>query len=287
MITTIKRDTSQEKGRVKNKQGNVFLERIPAHVYRELIDLFSKQYHFQNGLENGGRMRIANYFVGISRSLSNSFVEFIETMCQGLREDKFPQMPTPKGFTSHPQNMLPTEWGTGFSLGSFDMAVTESGLQNIEFQAVPTYPISAARLNQCLANHLKREEVSTFADSPYTNWEDLRNLYTKIIAGTETHGVVLVDRKLAGQKTSFEFYATQEALKVPLDIVDMEHIFEEKGELFYTKAPYHDTPIKITRFYNRILLAEALFEEDYPDDTHTWKFRFDKPYQSLSVPKIG
>ena len=60
----------------------------------------------------------------------------------------------------------------------------------------------------------------------------------------------------------------------------MEDVFEKDNELFYTN-PTLKTPKKITRFYNRILLIEALYEDNYPNNNQMWKFRFDHNYESL------
>ncbi len=267
--------------RVQSKQGDVFLERIPDNVYQQMVALFADQYHFKNGTENGGRMRLANYYVGISRSIATSFIQFIEEIKQGIPEGKYPGFPVPEGFNTHTSNMLQTEVKGGWSFDSFDMAVTEEGLQNIEFQAVPTYPISAAKLNQCLLHHLPCENAFIFADDPATSWEDFTDLYHNIISDNCTEGVVITDRLLKQQKTNFEFYATQKELHSPIAIVDMEDIFESDNELFYSNPSTSGDPIKITRLYNRILLSEALFEDNYPQDAKTWRFRFDTPYTSL------
>jgi len=253
---------------------DIFLERIPDDVYQKMVDLFSKQYHFKNG----ERMRIANYFVGISEEVSTQFNQFIEGITQKIIDNKYPQLPVPKGFKPSPDNLLSTELNGNFSFASFDMAVIEGGLQNIEFQAVATYPISAAKLNQALLSNLSSSDAYIFADNPSTSWEDFIGMYKHIIAGEETEGIVLTDRQLSQQKTNFEFYATQRELKTPIDIVDMKDIYEKEGTLFYTK---NQQSIKINRLYNRILLAEALFEDNYPNNTRTWKFRFDKNYQAL------
>lgn len=257
---------------------DVFLARIPEEAYQQMVDTFSERYHFKNGLENGGRMRIANYFVGISRDVANVFVQFIEETIKGIVENKYPPFPTPEGFETHADNLIPTELNGYFSLASFDMAVIENGLQNIEFQAVPTYPVSAAKLNQILLNHLALSNAHIFADSSSTTWDDFIKIYENIIAANQTSGVVLTDRLLKQQKTSFEFYATQQELNTPIDIVDMEDIFEKEGSLFYSKK---GKQLRINRLYNRILLSEALFEDNYPHNTEMWKFRFDKNYKSL------
>ncbi|MFK7947237.1 MAG: hypothetical protein AB8G11_06600 [Saprospiraceae bacterium] len=253
---------------------DVFIKRIPNQAYKEMIDVFSEQYHFNNG----ERMRIANYYVGISQRLANIFNEFIEEINQGIVEKKYPQLPTPEGFEPHSDNLLPAEQNGLFTFASFDMAVMENSLQNIEFQAVSTYPVSAAKLNQILLQHLQEEDAYIFADNPTTTWKDFTEMYEEIIADNQTEGIVLTDRLLKQQKTSFEFYATQKELNTSIEIVDMEDIEERDNRLFYTK---NGKSQKINRLYNRILLAEALFEDNYPNNTKTWKFRFDKSYKEL------
>lgn len=256
-----------------NKEG-VFLERIPEHVYQEIVELFSDEYHFKNG----ERMRIANYFVGMDRDVSDSFVQFIEEVTEAVLDDKYPRLAMPEGFQPHSENMLKTELDGNFSFASFDMAVTEGDLQNIEFQAVATYPMSAAKLNQSLLESLPLDDAYIFADDPNTAWGDFIDQYQNIVAGGEAEGVVLTDRLINKQKTNFEFYATQKEIPLPIEIVDMEEIFEEDGNLYHSK---NQQPTKINRLYNRILLAEALFEDNYPHNDEVWKFRFDKKYDAL------
>jgi len=260
---------------IKNEKitEEVFLKRIPEEAYQKMIDLFAHKYHFQNG----ERMRIANYFVGISRNLSDTFVDFINETTNNILENKYPQIVAPEGFEAHKENLLSTELNGNFSFASFDMAVAENTLQNIEFQAIATYPVSAAKLNQILLDSLQAENAYIFADSPATNWNDFAALYEKIIANEE-EGIVITDRHLKEQKTNFEFYATQTELDLSMDMVDMKDIFEKEDTLFYSKGK---KTIKINRLYNRVLVQEALFEDNYPQNTAMWKFRFDKKYEAL------
>ncbi|WBX73225.1 hypothetical protein PG913_10195 [Tenacibaculum pacificus] len=258
------------------KDNDILLEKIPDHIYNNMINIFADKYHFKNGEQ----MRISNYFVKISRSLSDNFVQFIDEVTNQLNDNKYPKIPTPNGFKPHSENLLNEELNNGFSLGSFDMAVSNNGLENIEFQSVATYPISAAKLNQHLLDNLNLENAFIFADNPKTNWDDFIEMYNTLITGNQKDGIVLVDRKIKEQKTNFEFFATQKELKNPIEIVDMEDIYEDKETLFY-KNNSEKNPVKINRFYNRILLAEALFEDNYPENNNKWKFRFDKKYKSL------
>ncbi len=252
----------------------IFLKRIPDPIYKKMVEVFANQYHF----ENGDRMRIANYYVEISQEISNNFIQFIEEITQSIVENNVPELPAPEGFAPCAENLLPTELNGNFSLASFDMAVTEHTLQNIEFQAISTYPISTAKLNKILLDNLSLSNAYIFADKPSTTWEDFIQLYDNIIGGGETEGLIITDRYVASQKTNFEFYATQQELNIPIDIVDMADIVEKEGTLYYSKE---EQSIKINRFYNRILLSEALFEDNYPQNNALWKFRFDKKYDSL------
>lgn len=259
------------------KQRDVFLEKIPATIYQNAIKVFADQYHFKNG----EKMRLANYYIGISRSLCDRFVQFIEEVKQGVAQKKYPACIIPDGFKPHKESLLATESGADVSFASYDMAVTETGLQSIEFQAIATYPVSAAKFNKCLLDGLKDDNAYIFADDPSTTWNDFIDLYSTIIAEDLTDGVVITDRFLAQQKTNFEFYATQKELNTCIEMVDMQHIFEKDEALFYQQPGSSQGPIKIQRLYNRILLAEALFEDHYPQDSNTWNFRFDKYYKQL------
>mgnify|MGYP001794703023 FL=1 len=260
-----------------NKRQDIYLKKIPDQLYQDIVDLFAQEYH----LKNGEKMRLANYYVGMSRSLANQFVQFIEEVKQGLTEEKHPNLAIPDGFQPHEGNLLSTEIGTDVSFASYDMAVTETGLQNIEFQAVATYPISAARLNRCILDSLTETNVHIFADSPSTTWDDFIQFYTRIIAGNAPDGIIITDRLVEQQKTNFEFYATQKELPAPIDIVDMKHLFEKDEALFYKLPQKTQAPVRVKRLYNRILLAEALFDDHYPQDSSTWNFRFDKHYDQL------
>ncbi len=273
--------TSNNQTQVQNKSmkwsgEDVFLKRIPDDIYNSLVDKFRTDYNFQNG----ERMRISNYYVGISRELSNIYMDFIHKMLEGINNHKYPIMSAPEGFKPQSDNLLQTELKGGFTLGSFDMAVTSNGLQNIEFQAIATYPISAAIMNKHLLDHMDIKDAFIFADSPETSWADFLNIYKNIIGGNASYGVVLTDRNIKKQKTNFEFFATKKEIDIPLEIVDLEDIFERDGGLYYHVSPDRP-PIKITRLYNRILLAEALFEDNYPQDSKMWNFRYDHKYDGL------
>jgi hypothetical protein len=265
-------------------QQDVFLQRIPDAVYQQIVDTFSRQYHFRNGLENGGRMRIANYFVGISASLARSFNQFITSIERQATNNRLPVFQTPNGFAPQKENLVSTEQGGGFSMGSFDMAVTDQGLRNIESQAVATYPVSSALLNRSLLQLLPDlDKAFLFADGPHKSWDDFQQIYQNMLGGEQGERVVLTDRRVQEQKTNFEFYATQKELGIPVDIVDMESFFEQDNGLYYRDSLRHGKPVRITRLYNRVILADALFLENYPEGSQAWNFRFDKEYNGLKL----
>ena len=76
----------------------IFLQRIPDEVYTEAVNLLSNEYHFLNGTENGGRMRLANYFVGISQLLADEFIIFINNLIAQTINNDFPEITLPEGF---------------------------------------------------------------------------------------------------------------------------------------------------------------------------------------------
>ncbi|MCI5120979.1 MAG: hypothetical protein D3908_07300, partial [Candidatus Electrothrix sp. AUS4] len=251
----------------------------PDAVYQEMVETFTRKYHFLNGLENGGKMRLANYFVGISASLARSFNQFIATIEQEAAGDRLPPFEPPQGFAPQEENLLPTERGGGFSMGSFDMAVTDDGLRNIETQAVATYPISAALLSRMLLQYVPGlEKAFLFADGPQVGWDDFLEIYRKILGGEQGDPVVLTDRRVQEQKTNFEFYATQKELGLAVDIVDAEDFYEQDRGLYYRDAS--GEPVQIRRLYSRINLPDALFLEQYPEGS-SWQFRFDTAYEDL------
>ncbi|MFC5047229.1 hypothetical protein ACFSTE_08100 [Aquimarina hainanensis] len=277
----IKTEQLNEIQKTEHPNQDIFLQRIPEEVYTEMVTNFSKDYQFSNGEENGGNMRIANYFVGISRKLANDFVSFIREMQHKLTEGRFPQHQLPPGFKPVPRNLLAQEKnGNGFSFGSFDLAVSDIGLHNIEFQAVATYPISAARLNRFLAQKIENPDISIFADSASTTWEEFKKIYQRILGGRHQEEVYLTDINLHSQKTNFEFFATQKELDISVKLADRNDIFESENRLYH-QTPGSSSPSSIHRLYNRILLSDAIFDQHYPVDEESWKFRFDCRYDHL------
>ncbi len=253
-----------------NINEGIKLKRIPELTYQKILNYFEKRYHFKNGEE----MQLGNYYVEIDKRISDSFVLFIK---QVLNQE-YPELFSIEGFKPSEETLIDIERGKGFSFGSFDMAVTEKGLQNIEFQAVATYPISAARMNTILLDAISDSNAFVFAENMNTKWNDFIKLYSQVFQVDGTNKVVLVDREVEKQKTKFEFFATKEELNVPVNIVDVRDIIENNNSLCYKHG---NDFVKINAFYNRVLITEALYKDNYPTNLDRWKFRFDKKYNGL------
>ena len=257
---------------------SVFLKRIPDITYQKAVDYMANEYHFINGIENEGRMRLANYYVGIKKKLADQFVEFIHEVVDQIKNNKFPKAYLPKGFDNQVETLTDYEANGGFSFGSFDMAVTSNGLQVVEFQSIATYPFAAVKLNSFLREELKLSNAYIFANNKEVIWEDFKGIYQNIMGGENGDPVVLIDRNIKQQKTNFEFHATQKELGLSVKIVDVENVFEKGQELFFKTT---NEPIrKIQRFYNRILPNEAIYDDLYPNGAK-WSFRYDKSYKDL------
>ncbi len=254
--------------------GQCFIRKIPDATYLALVAEFEKLYHFQNG----DRMQIANYYVGVKKSLVRPFVDFIHQVYAHSMQGVFPSYPSLTGFDALPETLNTVENNGGFTFGSFDMAVSAQGLRNIEFQAVATYPISAAKMSQLLIQKLN-SNATTFVEEPELTWNDFIGIYKNIIQGDTSSETVIVDIEALHQKTNFEFYATQHELGGKISIVDASTIFENNNKLYYTT----DTAVQakqLHRFYNRILIADALYAKGYPASDF-WKFRFDRAYEEV------
>ncbi|SED07020.1 hypothetical protein SAMN04489761_4174 [Tenacibaculum sp. MAR_2009_124] len=265
--TSIKEKVFSEKININE---GVKLERISEATYHRILKYFESEYKFKNGEE----MQIGNYYVKLDKRISDSFVLFIEEV---LRE-KYPSISAIPGFMPSKETLSDTEKNEGFTFGSFDMAVTEMGLRNIEFQAVATYPISAAKMNTMVLDSISDSNTFAFADNANTNWDKFIEVYNEIFQVNEKDQVVLVDREVEKQKTKFEFFATKKELNVPIRIVDVKDVFENNNSLYYREE---NSTVKINAFYNRVLITEALYQDNYPEDLGRWKFRFDKKYKDL------
>ncbi|CAM1373492.1 hypothetical protein [Tenacibaculum xiamenense] len=248
----------------------VKLERIPEKTYERILNYFESKYHFKNG----EKMQLGNYYVKLDKRFSDSFVAFIKEVLKG----KYENISSIEGFKPSIETLIDIEAKGDFTFGSFDMAVTEKGLQNIEFQAVATYPISAAKMNTMVLNSISDSNAFVFAENMNTNWDDFIKFYNKIFQVEGSQEVVLVDREIDKQKTKFEFFATQKELNVPVKIVDIKEILENNDSLYYKNR---NDFVKIKALYNRVLITEALYKDNYPEDSDSWKFRFDKKYNDL------
>lgn len=266
---------------MKQNQQHIFIQRIPDTVYSKIVDVLHKKYHFSNGLEQGGRMRLCNYFVGISRATAHQFIAFIDYSLKKYQDHTFPKIDLPLGFNSHHQTLNRYEKTGAFSFGSYDMAVTENGLRHIESQAIATYPITAAKVNYLLQDQLNLNGASIFVDKKEKDWAYFKNLYNTIFTEGENKNITLTDRNIHTQKTNFEFFATQKELDLSLDMVDTYDIFEKNQQLYYRSVAGKIE--KIRRLYNRVLPSEAIAEDGYPNTTTSkWHFRYDRPYQDLT-----
>ena len=261
-----------------NGECDVFIQPIPRDIYQEAVNFLCSEYRFLNGVENAGRCRLANYFVGIKSSLANQFVDFINEIIGLDQNGKFPKVTLPEGFDSHKKTITAFEANGGFSFGSFDMAVTERGLKNIEFQAIATYPFTSSRLNLFIQEQLRKKDSYIFADSKHTSWNDFLEIYRTILCGANRENIVLIDRSISHQKTSFEFYATQKELGLPVEIVDIKDITEKNQRLFFKKSSNKEQGVH--RIYNRILPSEAIYDDDYPN-SKKWQLRYDQSYKDL------
>lgn len=257
---------------------NVFLKRIPDAVYHQIADTLHTDYHFLNGAEQGGRMRLANYYVGIRRGLADLFVDFIQQVVDLYKHQQLPEVDLPAGFAPVPANMTEDETNGGFSLGSFDMAVTENALQSIEFQAIATYPFTAARLNWLVQQALQLTEANIFVNHNDNNWDAFVDFYQTIFAAKSDDPIILTDRKLKGQKTSFEFYATQKELGLPVQLIDVTELYTKDNRLFFDN---NEIPQQVHRLYNRVLPSEAIYDDAYPDRSE-WRFRYDVAHEGLT-----
>ena len=258
----------------------IFLQRISDKIYGEAVNFLSNEYNFLNGADNGGRMRLANYFVGISESLSDEFIAFIDNVVSQTKNNNFPKINLPEGFSSQDENLTDFEKTNKFSFGSFDMAVTENGLQSIEFQAIATYPFTAAKLNQFIKSKLNLSNTYIFANNKRETWDDFISIYKMILGGKYKNPMVLIDSNLHNTKTNCEFSAMQKELGISLDIVDFDYIFEQNEMLFYQTATNENK--KLERLYNRVLPSEAIYEDHYPSSLK-WGFRYDQLYQDLKL----
>ena len=266
---------------VSNRREDMFLERIPEDLYEDLIRTLTVRYGFVNGPQNGGRMRLAEYFLGIAKSTAGEFFQFVQDTIYEAMAHRLPGAVLPDGFALPAASLLPLEEQGGFSFGCFDAALTEKGLQLIEAQGLPTYHLTAAFISSFLRRKLAALECSVFVNAPEVEWSDFLELKREIIAFGAPGGIVLADRELGAQKTGFDFNATQRELDIGLDIIDSRLIFERDGRLFYRVHETDSEAKQLHRLYSRVLALEAIEDDNYPNNPQRWRFRFDRAYKDF------
>ncbi len=269
---TSKYERSQD--HVQSRNSNIFLERIPEPVYNQLLDMLESDY----GFINGEKMHLAEYFLGISVNAAKSLLGFVRQAIKKAFLREFPAPAVPDGFSPISDMLLPHEQNNGFSFAYFDAAITVEGMEIIEINAFPTYSLLSVKMICYLLENLSLPDCRIFPDAPHADWNDFLTLAREIIAGDADQGIVISDRKLAGQKTGFSFYAIQHELNRGIDVVDAGQVFEQEGRLFYQA----DQQVRqVRRFYNRVVPTEAMVEDNYPLNPDTWKFRFDRAYKDM------
>lgn len=276
MVTLLEHIRSTD--HVKSIRGDCYLERIPEDLYAELTGTLARRHHFANGPQRGGRMRMAEYFLGLHRSAADDLLRLVKQIIKGAQAKRFLAAPFPDGFAPPAANLVPLEQNGGFTFGYFDAALTEAGLQVIELQGLPTYHVTAAFVSHFLGDRLSLPGSSVFVNAPEASWQRFIDLVQEVLAGEATAGIVLTDRNLAAQKTNFDFYATQREVDLNLDLVDTRHIFEEAGRLFYRRHEGDRTARPLHRLYNRVLALEAIEDDHYPRNSRQWRFRYDRTY---------
>lgn len=256
----------------------VFIASIPPLFYRAMENMLCQQYGFLNGVEQGGRMRLADCFVGIRQALAEELFQLGKQLCQQL-PTPLAGVTLPEGFSPFVTNLSPLEQQGKPAFFHLDAAVTADGVKLIEFQAVPTYQVTAARLGELLRqDYLPDSGLFLGGTGDYT-WQDFKRILRDILVSENATGNILVDRDVHQQKTRFEFYATQQEIDPVLEIVDSRDLFEQDGRLFYRDSDGEN--IQVNRLYNRVLALEALFDDHYPHNPERWHFRYDRHYEGL------
>ncbi|HAC65057.1 MAG TPA: hypothetical protein DCF68_16400 [Cyanothece sp. UBA12306] len=139
----------------------IFLERISDKIYTESVSFLRNEYHFLNGAEDGGRMRLANYFVGISQRLADEFIAFINHVVAQTKNNNFPEITLPEGFASQFANNKNTSWDDFISIYqskvNYQIFKTDDGLEKIvELRFMTAYTqqstniVPMARIGHCV-----------------------------------------------------------------------------------------------------------------------------------------
>ncbi|CAK8713069.1 hypothetical protein GCAAIG_02390 [Candidatus Electronema halotolerans] len=255
------------------------LEKIPSSLYKEMERWLQDCCQFRNGAENGGKMRLAEYFVVLRHDLAQElFLLGRQLLAQMTEQSAF--LPVPDGFLPPQANLSPLEQKGGAAFFHLDAAVTTEGLRLIECQAVPTYPVTAAHLSGLLREACLPESsifLGTGTEQPER--ADFIRLMREILVGDSPDGNILIDRQVREQKTNFEFHATRQDINLGIEIIDAADLFACNGELLYKTATGRTK--KVQQLYNRVLALEAIFDDNYPHNVEKWRFRYDQYYEGL------
>lgn len=262
---------------IDSASGAVSLAKIPLGLYRKMEDWLRDCCQFRNGAENGGPMRLAEYFVILRHDLAQELFLLGRELLQKMAQQSA-SLPVQEGFRPQQANLSPLEQQGNAAFFHLDAAVTAEGLRLIECQAVPTYSVTAAHLSGLL-RHDCLPESKIFLGTQQPEQADFIRLMRDILVGDSPDGNVLVDRQVQEQKTNFEFHAARQVIDSKIEIVDAADLFARKEELLYTTA--NNRTAKVRRLYNRVLALEALFDDDYPHNRKKWRFRYDRYYKGL------
>ncbi len=221
-------------------------------------------------------MRLADCFIaapqGLIASLFSLGAQLIELHKAQSRGN------VPDGFVAPQASLSPLERAGVPAYFHLDVAVTPSGPRLIEFQAVPTYQVTAARLATIITDELGCGTRICWGDG-VGDWRDFKTVMAESLLGARGGTCVLIDRRIREQKTNFEFYATQTEICPRMAIVDVEQLREVDGCLAYAVAGAR--PVVVHQLYNRVLPLEAISDDRYPEAGFGCTFRYDKAYKNL------
>ena len=63
--------------RTYSKDGQVFLESISTELYNKIVARMKTQYGFVNGPDDNAKLRLSNYFVGVTHEFADRFISSI------------------------------------------------------------------------------------------------------------------------------------------------------------------------------------------------------------------
>jgi len=255
----------------------VFIDTIPETLYQKMESVLCDQYHFKNGQKQGGRMCLATNFVGVDQRLATQLFALGKQLTQQFSGQVFTQV-LPDGFSPPQENLSSLERQGDAAFFHLDVAITADGPKLIEFQAVPTYQVTAARLGSLLQQEQLPQSQLFLGDRDY-QWHDFKRIMQDVLSAGASGGQVIMDRHIQQQKTNFEFYATQTEILPEIEVVDAHQVYAQDGALYFQNKQAQATQIQ--RLYNRVLTLEAIDDDHYPHPADPWHFRYDQPYQGL------